>query len=72
MTMRQRLYNTCMAALAAMLLVSSFSAWAKRPNLVVMLADDWGYSDVGAFGSEIHTPHLNQLAQNGTRFSGEE
>ena len=69
MTMRQRLYNTCMAALAAMLLVSSFSAWAKRPNLVVMLADDWGYSDVGAFGSEIHTPHLNQLAQNGTRFS---
>ena len=69
MTMRQRLYNTCMAALAAMLMVSSFSAWAKRPNLVVMLADDWGYSDVGAFGSEIQTPHLNQLAQNGTRFS---
>jgi arylsulfatase A-like enzyme len=44
-------------------------AWAKRPNIVVMLADDWGYSDVGAFGSEIHTPHLNQLAQSGTRFS---
>ena len=34
-----------------------------------MLADDWGYSDVGAFGSEIHTPHLNQLAQTGMRFS---
>ena len=44
-------------------------AWAKRPNIVVMLADDWGYSDVGAFGSEIQTPHLNQLAQSGTRFS---
>jgi len=43
--------------------------WAKRPNIVVLLADDWGYSDVGAFGSEIHTPHLNQLAQSGTRFS---
>jgi arylsulfatase A-like enzyme len=42
---------------------------AKRPNIVVLLADDWGYSDVGAFGSEIHTPHLNQLAQTGTRFS---
>jgi len=69
MTMRQRIYKTCMAALAAMLMINSFSAWAKRPNLVVMLADDWGYSDVGAFGSEIQTPHLNQLAQNGTRFS---
>ena len=44
-------------------------AWAKRPNIVVMLADDWGYSDVGVFGSEIQTPHLNQLAQSGTRFS---
>lgn len=43
--------------------------WAKRPNIVVLLADDWGYSDVGAFGSEINTPHLNQLAQSGTRFS---
>ena len=43
--------------------------WAKRPNIVVLLADDWGFSDVGAFGSEIHTPHLNQLAQSGTRFS---
>ena len=44
-------------------------AWAKRPNIVVLLADDWGYSDVGAFGSEINTPHLNQLAKSGTRFS---
>jgi arylsulfatase A-like enzyme len=43
--------------------------WAKRPNIVVLLADDWGFSDVGAFGSEINTPHLNQLAQSGTRFS---
>ena len=53
---------------AATLAVCS-PAWAKRPNIVVLLADDWGYSDVGAFGSEIHTPHLNQLAQSGTRFS---
>ena len=40
-----------------------------RPNIVVLLADDWGYSDVGAFGSEIATPHLDSLARSGTRFS---
>ena len=41
----------------------------KRPNIVLMLADDWGFSDVGSFGSEIATPHLDALAQRGTRFS---
>jgi arylsulfatase A-like enzyme len=40
-----------------------------RPNIVVMVADDWGYTDVGAFGGEISTPNLNALAQRGTRFS---
>ena len=46
-------------------------AWAldKRPNIVLILADDWGYSDLGAFGSEIHTPHLNALAAKGMKFS---
>lgn len=41
----------------------------KRPNIVLMLADDWGFSDVGSFGSEIATPNLDALAQRGTRFS---
>ncbi len=58
-----------LAALALSVVVISMPAWAKRPNMVVLLADDWGYSDVGAFGSEINTPHLNQLAQSGVRFS---
>jgi arylsulfatase/uncharacterized sulfatase len=53
---------------SAALLIST-PVWAKRPNIVVMLADDWGFSDVGAFGSEIQTPNLNQLAQTGVRFS---
>ncbi len=42
---------------------------AKRPNIVVLVADDWGFSDVGAFGGEIATPALDALAQRGTRFS---
>ena len=58
-----------LALLSAMALLTCTPLWAKRPNIVVMLADDWGYSDVGAFGSEINTPHLNQLAQTGMRFS---
>ncbi|MEH0167494.1 arylsulfatase [Roseateles microcysteis] len=41
----------------------------RRPNIVVFLADDWGFSDVGAFGGEIATPNLDALARRGMRFS---
>lgn len=41
----------------------------KQPNVIVILADDMGYSDLGCHGSEIHTPHLDRLAQSGVRFS---
>ncbi|MEQ1726414.1 MAG: arylsulfatase [Sphingopyxis sp.] len=41
----------------------------RPPNIVILLADDWGFSDVGAFGSEIATPNIDWLAANGTRFS---
>jgi arylsulfatase A-like enzyme len=37
----------------------------KRPNILFILADDLGYSDIGAFGSEIPTPHLDALARSG-------
>jgi len=40
-----------------------------RPNIVLVLADDMGFSDVGAFGGEIHTPNIDQLAQSGLRFT---
>ena len=45
------------------------AATTKRPNIVLLLADDWGFSDVGAFGGEIATPHLDALAARGMRFS---
>ncbi|AJA07740.1 sulfatase [Sphingopyxis fribergensis] len=41
----------------------------KQPNIVILLADDWGFSDVGSFGSEIATPNIDALAQSGMRFS---
>ena len=42
---------------------------SQRPNIVILVADDWGFSDLGAFGGEIATPHLDALAQRGVRFS---
>lgn len=42
---------------------------APRPNIIVILADDMGYSDLGCYGSEIPTPNLDALAANGLRFS---
>ncbi len=41
----------------------------RHPNIVILLADDWGFSDVGAFGSEIATPNIDALARAGMRFS---
>ena len=58
------LFTVCMAGSAL-----SVAAPALRPNFVVLVADDWGFSDVGAFGGEIATPHLDELARRGVRFS---
>ena len=69
MIFRSRFSNAWWVTLSALMCIICTSALAKRPNMVVMLADDWGFSDVGAFGGEMHTPHLNQLAQKGMRFS---
>ncbi|SHF28596.1 arylsulfatase [Pedobacter caeni] len=41
----------------------------SRPNVLIILADDLGFSDIGAFGSEIHTPSLNKLAKEGVIFN---
>jgi arylsulfatase len=42
---------------------------AERPNFLVILVDDMGYSDLGCYGSEIETPHLDQLAAKGIRYT---
>jgi arylsulfatase A-like enzyme len=42
----------------------------KRPNFLVIVADDLGFSDLGAFGGEIATPNLDALAKDGLRFTG--
>jgi arylsulfatase A-like enzyme len=49
--------------------VSGQQVQPVRPNIVLILADDMGYSDIGCYGSEISTPNLDRLAQRGVRFS---
>lgn len=58
------------ACLLALLLLPCLPAQAAgRPNIVLLIGDDVGYSDLGVYGSEIHTPHLDALARAGTLFS---
>jgi arylsulfatase A-like enzyme len=60
------------ALLLTALLISSAAAQqgsTKRPNIIVILADDLGYSDLGCYGGEIDTPNLDELAKNGLRFT---
>lgn len=51
------------------LALTSIGEAAGLPNVVVILVDDMGFSDLGCYGSEIPTPHLDALAKNGLRFS---
>ncbi|HJS11376.1 arylsulfatase [Sphingopyxis sp.] len=67
--MIRRLANLLLVFLAG---ASTTPALAKeqRPNLLVIVADDLGYSDLGAFGGEIRTPNLDRLALQGIRLAG--
>ncbi|MEC5128180.1 sulfatase-like hydrolase/transferase [Verrucomicrobiales bacterium BCK34] len=42
---------------------------SERPNILLILADDLGFSDLGCYGSEIHTPNLDSLAESGLQFT---
>ena len=44
-------------------------AKSARPNIVIIMADDMGYSDLGCYGGEIQTPNIDGLAANGVRFT---
>lgn len=51
------------------LALSSVCYAQKKPNIILIMADDMGYSDIGCYGSEIPTPNIDALANNGLRFS---
>lgn len=58
-----------MKLLLFLTLTISFLPAAKRPNVLLILADDLGYSDLSCYGGEIPTPNLDRLAAGGVRFS---
>ena len=51
------------------LVLTPFAAADERPNIVLIMADDMGYSDIGCYGGEVQTPTLNRLAEGGLRFT---
>src|SRR5262249_49091327 len=60
------------ALTAALLVASGIAARAAdppRPNVIVILTDDMGFSDLGCYGGEIRTPNLDSLATGGLRFT---
>lgn len=66
---KQALRMGLLAGCWALACVPAITVAAPRPNIVVLVADDWGYTDVGAYGSEIATPNLDMLARRGVKFS---
>ena len=60
---------SCVFFLVVSAITSQCLAAEQRPNIVLIVADDLGFSDIGCYGSEISTPHIDSLARDGIRFS---
>jgi len=74
--MNRRRFLQLTAATGVSSLLPRWGAAAKaqtrdrdKPNIVLIMADDMGYSDIGCYGGEVHTPNLDRLAEGGLRFS---
>jgi arylsulfatase len=65
---------SCLALLTSLVLngglcLAADNPDAGRPNIIIVMADDMGFSDLGCYGSEIKTPTIDRLATQGLRFS---
>jgi arylsulfatase len=63
------LFNAILALVSAISFLSHAQAAEGRPNILLVMADDMGWTDIGAFGSEIDTPNLDALAAEGVKFT---
>ncbi|MCG8307316.1 MAG: arylsulfatase [Cytophagales bacterium] len=64
-----RFVTACVLICFAAVSVFADSPQTQRPNIIVILSDDMGYSDIGCYGGEINTPNLDRLAEKGLRFT---
>jgi arylsulfatase A-like enzyme len=60
-------FTKALAGLCSGLLALAIARAADKPNILVIIADDLGYSDIGCFGGEVQTPNLDKLAARGLR-----
>ena len=68
---KKRIYQVFGILLAITFSCCSLHAVAiDKPNIIVIMADDMGFSDIGCYGGEIKTPNIDQLARDGVRFTG--
>ena len=68
----QKLFTSVLTTavmVASLSLATSSARAADAPNIVLIMSDDMGFSDIGCYGGEINTPNLDQLAKSGVRFS---
>jgi arylsulfatase A-like enzyme len=62
--------GTAFRIVAGLVLSAALCSVAGRPNIIVIMADDLGYADIGCYGcKDIPTPHIDSLAQDGVRFT---
>lgn len=65
----KKLFLVLMCLVAGITFSQPKKANTKKPNVIVILTDDMGFSDIGCFGSEIKTPNIDKLAANGISFT---
>jgi len=65
----RRYWSFILSTLAALIAFPALLQAAERPNIIVILSDDMGFTDIGCYGSEIETPALDALAANGMKFT---
>ncbi|MDA9764340.1 arylsulfatase [Opitutales bacterium] len=68
-SMIQRLFLVLIFTVACTAPIVLKAADPSRPNIILIMSDDMGYSDIGCYGGEINTPNLDKLAKNGVRFT---
>ena len=65
-TRRVSIMRYCTYFFVAVALLTQVTEGAEKPNIIYIMSDDMGFSDIGCYGSEIKTPNLDKLADNGS------